>query len=84
MSFVRRDARRYKNVVEVLWQVSIVCNVEDSLVRVVAEVGQMVVGEHLYDNFALILLEEFEVLFVSLRLKELIALPSGACVDVAR
>jgi len=84
LSFVRRDARRYKNVVEVLWQVSIVCNVEDSLVRVVAEVGQMVVGEHLYDNFALILLEEFEVLFVSLRLKELIALPSGACVDVAR
>lgn len=84
MSFVRRDARRYKNVVEVLWQVSIVCNVEDSLVRVVAEVGQMVVGEHLYDNFALIFLEEFEVLFVSLRLKELIALPSGACVDVAR
>jgi len=84
LSFVRRDARRYKNVVEVLWQVSIVCNVEDSLVRVVAEVGQMVVGEHLYDNFALILLEEFEVLFVSLRLKELIALPSCACVDVAR
>ena len=47
-----------------------------------AKVSQMVVREHLYDHFVLILFQEVEVLCVSLSLEVLFTLPSAARIDV--